>query len=142
MNGAIVIFYRYRNGRQEFLLVQNAETGNIGFVGGAQEGEESLTETAQREIKEELGLRPNEYTITSTDTTHEFIFGENKPERDGERGFYQVFLSDGGLLNNIPYTEELKNIMWKSREDVLKVLSFDDLKDVFSKVIERIKDIL
>ncbi len=135
MNGVIVIFYRDRNDQREFLVVENAKTGNISFVSGGQEGEESLIETAQREIKEELDLNPIDYELVATDVVHEFIFGSNKPDREGQKGMYRVFLSDGTSLGDISYTDEITSISWKLKEDVLEEISFDDLKDVFIKII-------
>lgn len=140
MDGALTIFYRHRNGKREYLIVQNTSTGNISFVGGAQESGESLEDAARREIKEELGLRPDQYTLALTDVVNEFVFGNNKPERAGQKGYYHVFLADGGAIGDIPYTDALKDIAWKSEEDVLKSISFEDLKDVFSKAILFIKD--
>ena len=141
MNGAIIIFHRNHGGRQEFLIVQNAKTGNISFVGGGRETGETLEETAQREVKEELGLSPTQYALVPTDVAHEFIFGSKKSERTGQEGFYAVFLANADLLDDISHTGDLESIAWKSKEDVLKELSFEELKDVFVEAIKHIRDI-
>lgn len=140
MDGSLVIFYRHRGDKREYLVVHNTSTGNISFVGGAQEKEESSEDTARREIEEELGLRPDQYVLTSTDVVNEFVFGSKKVDRVGQKGYYHVFLADGGTIGDIPYTNELKGIAWKSEESVLESLSFEDLKDVFHKAIKHIKD--
>ena len=138
MNGVIIIFHRKRNDQQEFLLVQNAKTGNISFVGGGQEVGETLEETAQREVKEELGLNSSDYVLIPTDVAHKFIFGSRKSERAGQKGSYAVFLANADLLENVSHTSELTSVAWKSKEDVLKELSFDELREVFSKAIKHI----
>jgi len=135
MNGAIIIFHRKHNGRQEFLIVQNAKTGNISFVGGGRETGETLEETARREVKEELGLNPTDYVLVPTDVAHEFIFGSKKSERTGQRGSYAVFLAKADSSGTISHTGDLTRVAWKSKEDVLKELSFEDLKDVFVEAI-------
>ena len=135
-----MIFYRRLAGKREYLIVQNTSTGNISFVGGAQEKGESLEDAARRERNEELVLHRDQYVLISTSVVNEFVFGNNKPERAGQKGYYHVFLADGGAIGDIPYTNELKGVAWKSEEEVLKNLSFKDLGRVFSKAITYITD--
>ncbi|MDH4330002.1 MAG: NUDIX domain-containing protein [Candidatus Moranbacteria bacterium] len=136
--GAITIFYRDNGGENEFLVVENSSSGNITFVGGAKEGfDESLVEVARRENEEELGIDPDEYELVETDVFHKFVFSPHKKNRVGNEGRYQVFVSDLSDADfEITPTDELKNVWWMSEEEVFDNLTFDDLKDVFERVLD------
>lgn len=138
MKGAIVIFYKKTEQGLRFLVVENAKTGNFSFVGGAaDEIDDSLIETAQREVKEELGLKPDQYELQETDLVHEFIFGEWKKDRVGSKGEYKVFLADISDTDQIAPTSELKSATWMSASEARDALTFDDLREVFYQVIEK-----
>jgi 8-oxo-dGTP pyrophosphatase MutT (NUDIX family) len=134
-SGSIIIFYKKDLEDVKYLIVENTKTGNITFVAGAQENDESLLETAIREVKEELNLDSNQYTLNPTDIYHNFIFEENKKERAGAKGSYRVFLADASNIKEIIPTKELKIVWWKNKEGVLNSLSFSDLKDVFQQAL-------
>ncbi|MEC9339917.1 MAG: CoA pyrophosphatase [Pseudomonadota bacterium] len=51
-------------------------SGQIAFPGGRREGEESLTETALRETREEVGVDPGEVTLLG-ELTPFFVFASN-----------------------------------------------------------------
>lgn len=137
---AITIFHKTINNELKYLVVENNETKNISFVSGAkEETDSSLTETAKREIKEELNIDINEMELIETNTQHEFVFWENKKKRAWKKAIYKVFVSDWKNIEDIQYTKELRSAVWMTKEEVLKTLSFDDLKDVFKKAIWEIK---
>ncbi len=138
--GAIAILYRHKKESVEFLVVENSTSGNTTFISGAQEDiDSSELDTMNREIQEELGLKPGQIRFQSTDVRHEFIFGLKKEDRFGQKGSYQVFLADvTDKSDSIAHTEELRNIRWLSSEEVLNSLSFFDLKEVFVKAIEKL----
>jgi len=139
--GVITVFYKKTNEGLLFLIAENTKTGNISFVSGAQEDEDqSLEESAQRENIEELGLQPNQYELKKINISHEFIFGQNKKERAGHKGSYQVFISD--LTNadfEVSHTGELKSLKWMTEKEVLDSLTFPDVVEVFKKTVEAIK---
>jgi len=139
--GAITVFYKKTNEGLLFLVAENAETGNMSFVSGAEEDEDqSLVDSAKRENLEELGLNPELYELKQIDVKHEFVFNSKKKERSGHRGSYQVFVSD--LTNadfEVSHTDELKSLDWKTEKEVLHSLSFPDLKEVFQKTVDVIK---
>lgn len=139
--GAITVFYKKTNEGLLFLIAENTKTGNISFVSGAQEDDDqSLEASAQRENIEELGLHPDQYELKKVDVKHEFVFGPNKKERTGHRGLYQVFVSDLTDTDfEVSHTEELKNLKWMTKKEVLNSLTFPDVAEVFKKVVETIK---
>lgn len=140
--GALIIFYQLgQDNEQHFLVVKNTKTGNITFVGGAKDETDSTVEAAaQREIQEELGIKPEEYYLIPTQQKHEFIFGPQKPERAGCRGCYNVYLADGSSFEkNLKHTNDLKSATWMTRAEVEEALTFPDLKEVFLKTIAEIQ---
>jgi|GEM_PF-1919415 len=139
--GGIAILYRKNLNDIEFLVVENSKTKNISFVSGAKEDcDDSEIDSIIREIKEELGFDIERVRLKQAETEHDFIFGPKKEDRAGCRGLYQVFLADvSDVSNSIAHTEELRNIKWLKRDEVLDMLSFPDLKIVFSKAIKNLK---
>lgn len=142
--GAITIFYKNSEEGRKYLVVENAETGNITFVsGGEEDGDEGdLLATALREIREELQFADDTYipTLKETEAHHKFVFNEKKKERAGKRGLNTVFLSDlSDMEDSVGHSKDLKGIGWKTEQEVLDSLSFDDLKPVFKKAIEYIE---
>lgn len=131
--GAIVIFYKKEGDETRYLVVENAKSGNITFLSGAQEGGESLLETAQREVNEELGLDASAYSLHPTEIYQNFIFDENKKERAGAKGSYRVFTGDLSHLDEIKPTKELKQVWWKTANEILAALTFPDLKEIFQE---------
>ena len=137
---AITIFCKKELEDIKYLVVKNTETWNISFVSWAQEvDEKDTTDTARREVKEELNIDPGKYKLITTSVKHEFVFWLNKKERAWKNGSYQVFRADWSNLENINHTKELKMATWMTKEDVLKALTFDDLKEVFEKATWEIK---
>ncbi len=137
--GGIAILYRKNGGLLQFLVVQNSGTGNITFVSGAkEESDRSEMDALNRELQEELELS-EAVELQQTEVRHEFVFGPKKKDRAGSHGSYQVFLADvSGISDSITHTEELREIKWLSKDEVLDTLSFSDLKEVFIKAIENL----
>ncbi len=139
--GAITLFYMDTDRGRQYLVVENAKTGNLTFVSGAKEDEDSsLKDVALRENREELGIGSTNYELIPTDVRHEFIFGEKKKERAGHRGSYHVFVADmtNADVTNIAHTDELKSVKWMTEKEVLDILTFPDLKEVFIETIKAI----
>ncbi|MFC1623303.1 NUDIX domain-containing protein [Patescibacteria group bacterium] len=140
-HGAIVVFYKNMDGKNYYLVAENSKTGNISFVSGAKENmDQSLEESAQREVEEELGLDASKYKLTEIDVKHDFVFGPKKKERAGYRGSYQIFVSDLSDADfEVSHTKELKGLKWMTEEEVLDTLTFVDVKEVFVRALDRIK---
>ncbi len=88
--GSIVVAYRTNPVR--ILLIENTETGNVTTISGAVEHEETQKEAAARELQEEVKWKVPADLLKETGVTHEFIYGEKKKERAGDKGSNQVFL--------------------------------------------------
>ena len=136
---AIIIFYKKEWDSEKYLVVQNKETENISFVSWAKETrDDELSDTGQREIKEELAIDPEKYTLIPTSVTQEFVFWPKKKERAWKKAIYHVFLADWSKLWSITTTRELTSAVWMTKKEVLNTLTFDDVKDVFEKATKEI----
>jgi len=139
--GAIVIFHKKIDGQTHYLVVENAETHNITFISGGEEeiDDNNLEQTAKREIKEELNLNSDQYVLKPTDIKQEFVYGAKKVERAGYKGSNQVFMAELLDIETINHTNDLGETKWMTAEQVLSSLTFDDLKEVFRKIIKVIE---
>lgn len=137
---AIVIFCRKFWEKLQYLVVQNTETENISFVAWAQEPEDNdLLDTAKREVKQELNISLENYTLIPSTFRHEFTFWEKKKERVWKKASYQIFWADGKNIWDVHPTTELQSAVWMTQDEVINTLTFDDLKELFIKVVWEIE---
>lgn len=142
--GAITIFYKKETiNKFLFLINKNLKNGNYSLIGGTKNRTDtSLKQTAKRENKEELGISPKIYKLISTKVRHKFIFSNNKPQRQGQKGSYLIFLADlSNLIQDIRHKEKLRRIEWVSKKEAINKISFDDLKEVFKQATDSLKHI-
>ena len=124
--GAVV----YRNNDQEieYLLLQSTNEGNFwGFPKGHVEGDETLLETAQREIKEETSL------VLPIDTSFSVYTEYDQP--NGNRK--QMTLYTAALPKDEDLhlqAEEIKNAGWFNYQDARQRLTYDNLKELLDQV--------
>lgn len=139
--GGITVFYKIDQNETLYLVVENRNTGNVTLVSGAKEDSDSSNQqAARRENEEELGIRPDQYTLIPTTIRHEFIFGPKKIERAGHRGSYQIFLCDLTNVNSVfQENSDIVRAVWLKKEEVLNSLTFDDLKEVFLRAVREIE---
>ena len=137
--GGIAIIYTKENNEIKFLVAENSVTKNISFVSGAKEDiDNSVSDAMYRELQEELGSS-DDIKLEPTNVKHDFVFGPKKKERAGHKGSYSVFLADvTGNSSDISHTAELSNMKWLTKEEVLKNLTFDDVKEVFLKATQNL----
>lgn len=89
----------------------------------------------RQEIREELGVPPSAYTLQGTELYQEFVFGPGKKLRAGKRGRYRVFLIDANSMGEVAPTKELKSAHWLAEDQVLKQLTFDDVRELFRQAV-------
>lgn len=125
-SGAVI----YRNGDEgiEYLLLESQNKGHFwGFPKGHVEGEESLAETAIREIKEETQLELPIDTSFNVYTEYDLPNGNRK----------QMTLYTAELDNNEDIhlqVAEIKNYGWFSYEDARQQLTYDNLRMLLDQV--------
>lgn len=125
-SGAVV--YRHQNNEIQYLLLESQNKGHFwGFPKGHVEGQESLLQTAQREIKEETQLELPIDTSFKVYTEYDLPNGNRK-----QMTLYTAELTaDKGIHLQ---AEEIKNSGWFDYQMARKQLTYDNLKDLLDQV--------
>ena len=120
--GAIV--YTIANSKPYYLVICNHE-GDWGFPKGHREENESIKETASREIQEETGIK--------VDLDDSFMRALEYVLPDGNDKIVYYFLASYKDQKPEKQEEEVKEIKLLPYEEALKILSYDDMKEIFKE---------
>ena len=125
-SGAVV--YRKNNGEIEYLLLESQNKGHFwGFPKGHVEVNETLEETAKREIKEETQL------VLPIDTSFHVYTEYDLP--NGNRKQMTLYTADLTQSEDIHLqAEEIKNCGWFNYADARERLTYDNLKQLLDQV--------
>ena len=125
-SGAVV--YRKNNGEIEYLLLESQNKGHFwGFPKGHVEGNETLEETAKREIKEETQL------VLPIDTSFHVYTEYDLP--NGNRKQMTLYTADLTQSEDIHLqAEEIKNCGWFNYAHARERLTYDNLKQLLDQV--------
>lgn len=125
-SGAVV--YRKNNGEIEYLLLESQNKGHFwGFPKGHVEGNETLEDTAKREIKEETQL------VLPIDTSFHVYTEYDLP--NGNRKQMTLYTADLTQSEDIHLqAEEIKNCGWFNYADARERLTYDNLKQLLDQV--------
>lgn len=125
-SGAVV--YRKNNGEIEYLLLESQNKGHFwGFPKGHVEGNETLEETAIREIREETQL------VLPIDTSFHVYTEYDLP--NGNRKQMTLYTADLTQNEDIYLqAEEIKNCGWFNYKDARERLTYDNLKELLDQV--------
>ncbi|MBU3830328.1 MAG: NUDIX domain-containing protein [Candidatus Limosilactobacillus merdavium] len=125
-SGAVV--YRKNNGEIEYLLLESQNKGHFwGFPKGHVEGNETLEETAIREIREETQL------VLPIDTSFHVYTEYDLP--NGNRKQMTLYTADLTQNEDIHLqAEEIKNCGWFNYKDARERLTYDNLKELLDQV--------
>lgn len=120
---------------KKVLIIQQLKSGNFGFPKGHVENNETEVQTAIRETKEETNLdvkilENKRYTISYT---------KNK-NIEKEVVYFLATINDNFEL--IKQENEIMNIIWVDIENVLSVITHDNLKKMWENVYSDIKRLL
>lgn len=125
-SGAVV--YRQSEHGIEYLLLESQNKGHFwGFPKGHVEGQETLKETASREIKEETQLSLPINTSFSVYTEYDLPNGNRK-----QMTLYTAELTDQEDIHL--QAAEIKNCGWFNYQDARQRLSYDNLKALLDQV--------
>jgi 8-oxo-dGTP pyrophosphatase MutT (NUDIX family) len=118
------IVYRKINGSVKYLVTYETDTGMVSFPGGAQDkADQTIEDTMKRELREELGLSADAYTLTPTDLTHEFVHTDKKNKaRFGKKGVQHVFLVNYKGGEEIIISNDIGSVKFLARDQVLREL--------------------
>lgn len=128
--GAVV--YRHGANGIEYLLLQSTNKGNFwGFPKGHVEGNETLLETAQREIKEETTLTPPIDTSFHVYTEYDLPNGNRK-----QMTLYMAELK--GKHTITLQKEEIKDYEWLPYDAARERLTYPNLKKLLDEADEHL----
>ena len=113
---------------QKVLLVYEKNRNFWGFPKGHMEDGETEIETALREVKEEVGLdveidKKRRYTLN-------YVIGNEIDKTT------VLYIAKAKKEKIIMQESEIENTKWCSFEEALNMLTFDDWKEMFKKVID------
>lgn len=123
------IIFKYDDEKLLFLVIKQT-LGHFSFPKGHVEESESEKDTALREVKEETG-----FDISFVGDFREVITYSPKPGVLKDVVFFLGNVIDGVMT---PQEDEVSLIEWLSYEDALKVVTFDDDKNVLKKAYKYI----
>ena len=113
---------------KKVLLVYEKNRNFWGFPKGHMENGETEIETALREVKEEVGL--------DVEIDKERRYTLNYIIRDEIDKTTVLYIAKSKNDEIIMQENEIENIRWCSFEEALNILTFDNWKEMFKKVIE------
>lgn len=123
------IIFKYDDEKLLFLVIKQT-LGHFSFPKGHVEESESEKDTALREVKEETG-----FDISFVGDFREVITYSPKPGVLKDVVFFLGNVIDGAMT---PQEDEVSLIEWLGYEDALKVVTYDDDKNVLKKAYEYI----
>jgi len=126
--GGVVV--RLRSGTWEVLLVGDGRAGYWRLPKGMQESGESISATAQREVREETGV---ETVIERYLSRACWSYSYDGVEWD-ERVHFFLMRPTGGSLER--HDEEFSQVIWMPVPDGLSVLQFDSERSVLADAAE------
>lgn len=123
-----VVYRRNPQGQIEYLLLESQNKGHFwGFPKGHVEGNESLLETAQREIKEETQL------VLPIDTSFHVYTEYDLP--NGNRKQMTLYTAELKQSEDIKLqVEEILNCAWLPYQEARERLTYDNLKELLDQV--------
>ena len=123
--GAVI--FRQSRGVRRFLLIRSAVNGAWGFPKGHMEGRETETETAIREIREEVGL--------SVVLLPDFRAAISYSLPSGSQKEVVYFLAEAVAPEVRLQQTKVSSAVWLPAEQVPELLSFENLRTVFRAAV-------
>jgi bis(5'-nucleosidyl)-tetraphosphatase len=113
-----------------YLLLKYPQ-GHWGFPKGHIEDDETLWETAVRELAEETGLSQVE-RIGESPNVLEYWYQHNGKQHHKEVHFF------GGIVDSrdVTLSEEHINFTWVTEDETLDLITFDNERDLFERWLE------
>lgn len=98
-----------------------------------------LVAALRRELREELGLNPTDYSIQQTDIQKEYDNLYNTPEECiGKKTSISVFIISG-LTKEPSAANEIKSIAWMTAEEAINAFNKPHFKELFTMATERLR---
>jgi 8-oxo-dGTP pyrophosphatase MutT (NUDIX family) len=133
------IIIRDTNDGAEILVIQEP-SGLYNIPGGGQDEEDEgdIITTLHRELKEEVGLEPDMYSVEDTKVVNRFDFKHNSG-RFGSKGESYAFLVRLNETANPKVTKDIMSFKWCKLEKALECIIHDDVRLMLSQVADKYK---
>jgi very-short-patch-repair endonuclease/8-oxo-dGTP pyrophosphatase MutT (NUDIX family) len=129
-----------REGGKIFFLLTQEPSGSFTIPGGCKDlGDVDLPSALRRELQEELGLKPEDYSMANTDIQKEYenLYKDPQSERFEKKTIIYIFIVSDLKKEPIP-SSEIKSISWLTKEDALAAFSAPHMKELFQLVVDKI----
>lgn len=113
------------------LLILQQNDAYWGFPKGHVENGETETQTAKREVKEEVGLD------VKIDESKRYVTNYIVRDEIDKTSVFYIATPIGGKIQK--QDSEVKEVKWCTFEEALNLITFDNLKEVLRNVMEDIK---
>lgn len=117
-------------------LVYRDEQDDYSFPKGHLEEGETLPECAVRETEEET-LRKNHLVDNKVIAIDRY---SSEKEKDVET-YYYLAIDDGKTFKNIP-EKDREELIWKNVDEVNRILTYDNLKEIWANIQEKVIEII
>ncbi len=132
--GAVV--YRINMGKREYLIILNKKgnaKGHWGFPKGHVENNETELQTAQREIFEEVGIKPK------IDQQFKYVTKYTPRQNVEKEAVY--FAAEADKTNTVLQKSEVADLKWCSYNEAMELLTYDsEILRAADKYIQLIKN--
>lgn len=128
--GSMVIVYRRnRKGDNEYLLIKSRHSQAITFPSGSLGYKESYREAANRELREETGVRAN--TLEELPFNHSFRYKNLPLHLKSDQRVFKCLVKN--LIKTKPSDSDIIWTKWFPGKQVTQNLSYPELKNMFIK---------
>lgn len=137
---AAAIIIRDSGDGTELLIVQEP-SGLFNIPGGGQDEEDNsdLNTTLEREMMEELGLSPDQFTYENTGIVDRFTYEKDTHPRFGMQGEFYAFLVRLEETAKPKITDDIISFKWCKVNEAIQYIAHDDVQLMLRQVAEKYK---
>ena len=128
-----------KEGDKVLFLITQEPSGSFSMPGGCKDLEDiDLIAGLCRELNEELGLSPADYSLQETGIRKGYDNLYNTPpQRAGKRTEISIFIVSGLKKEPVP-SSEIKGVVWMTAEEALNAFNRPHSKELFELAIQKI----
>ena len=125
----------FRDGSEYKFLLIHHEIGHWAFPKGHKIDDESIKETVRRELYEETGIKNIDIDFDKR-FVEKYIFKKNGTEFDKTVTYFLGFVGSGEIEEASDPTGEIKEMRWATYDEAIKLLTFNEARDLLREVNE------